>query len=346
MTPSYRSNSSPSLRSGKARPVVAITIGDPFGVGPEVVLKAVGFLGGLARKGRAQADFIIVGDSSVLSAASRLPATPAALPRNVSIVDPYIIAPSEVKFGCQSKLSGEASLAYLDLALRLIKEKKADCLVNAPLSKEAVSSAFPRINFIGHTEYIAGRFKVKDFAMMLLGGPLKVTLVTRHIPVRAVPKSVTKKEIIKSIKLSHEALVDYFGIAEPRIGVASLNPHGGEGGKIGREEIEVIRPAVNEAKRRFKNIIGPVSSESLFYLAYRGKLDCVVAMYHDQGLTPLKMIARDNSINVTLGLPFVRTSPGHGTAFDIAGKGIADPGPLIESVKLAVGIFKKKKGRT
>lgn len=330
----------PSFRSNRARrPRVAITIGDPFGVGPEIVLKTLA-----SRKLNASADFIIVGDSSILSAASRLPATPTALPRNVSIVDPYIIAPSEVKFGCQSKLSGEASLAYLDLALRLIKEKKADCLVNAPLSKEAVSST--GINFIGHTEYIAGRFKAKDFAMMLLGGPLRVTLVTRHIPVKAVPKSVTKREIIKSIRLSYEALVDYFGIAEPRIGVASLNPHGGEGGKIGREEIEVITPAVSEAKRRFKNIIGPVSSESLFYLAYRGKLDCVVAMYHDQGLTPLKMIARDNSINITLGLPFIRTSPGHGTAFDIAGKGIANPGPLIESVKLAVDIFKKKKSRT
>jgi len=331
--PSFRSNS----------PRVAITIGDPFGVGPEIVLKTLGSLGGLGPPLAGQADFIIVGDSSVLSAASKLPATPA-LPRNIPIVDPYIIAPSKVRFGRQSKLSGKASLAYLDLALGLIKQKKADCLVNAPLSKEAVSST--GVDFIGHTEYIAGKFKTRDFAMMLIGGPLKVTLVTRHIPIKAVPKSVTGEEITKAIRLSHEALVDYFGITDPRIGVASLNPHGGEGGKIGREEIEVITPAVNEAKKRFKNIVGPASSEALFYLAYRGKLDCVVAMYHDQGLTPLKMIARDKSINITLGLPFVRTSPGHGTAFDIAGKGIADCGPLMESVKLAVDIFKKKEGRT
>ncbi len=160
----------------------------------------------------------------------------------------------------------------------------------------------------------------------------------------SVSKAVTKEEIIKAIKLSHEALVHYFGIHEPRIGVASLNPHGGEGGKVGTEEIEIIAPAVNEAKRHFKNLVGPVSSEALFYMAYRRKLDCVIAMYHDQGLTPLKMIARDTSINITLGLPFVRTSPGHGTAFDIAGKGIANPAPLTESVKLAIDIFKKKKG--
>ena len=322
-----------------SRPRVAVTIGDPFGVGPEIVLKALA-----SRKLRRLADFIIVGDSSVINAALRLPGVPVASLRGISVVDPYIIAPSEVKFGRQSRLSGEASLAYLDLALKLIKEKKADCLVNAPLSKEAVSSAFPRINFIGHTEYIADKFKTADFAMMLIGGPLKVTLVTRHIPVRAVSKAVTKEEIIKAIKLSHEALVHYFGIHEPRIGVASLNPHGGEGGKVGTEEIEIIAPAVNEAKRHFKNLVGPVSSEALFYMAYRRKLDCVIAMYHDQGLTPLKMIARDTSINITLGLPFVRTSPGHGTAFDIAGKGIANQGPFKESVKLAIDIFKKKKG--
>ena len=296
-----------------------------------------------SRKLKGLADFIIVGDSSVISAALKLPRVPSKLPPGVSVVDPYLIAPGEVKFGRQSRLSGEASLAYLDIALGLIKDKKADCLVNAPLSKEAVSSAFPRMNFIGHTEYIAAKFKTRDFAMMLIGGPLRVVLVTRHLPLRSVPVSITREEIIRCIRLSHEALTGYFGITAPRIGVASLNPHGGEGGKIGREEIEVITPAVNEAKRRFKNIIGPASSEALFYLAYRGKLDCIVAMYHDQGLTPLKMIARDTSINITLGLPFVRTSPGHGTAFDIAGKGLANPDPLIESVKLAVDIFKKKK---
>lgn len=331
--PSYRSNNSRT----ESRPRVALTIGDPFGVGPEIALKAAATLEGLA-------DFIIIGDRSVLSAALKLPGAPPALPRNATILDPGIIPAGKVRFGRWSKLSGKASLAYLDLALGLIKEKKADCLVNAPLSKEAVSST--GIKFFGHTEYIADKFKTKYFAMMLIGGPLKVTLVTRHIPVRAVPRSVTKKEIIKSIVLSREALADYFGITEPRIGVASLNPHGGEGGRIGREEIEVIAPAVAEVRRRFKNIIGPVSSEALFYQAYRGKLDCVVAMYHDQGLTPLKMIARDNSINITLGLPFVRTSPGHGTAFDIAGKGAANPDPLTESVKLAVAIFKKKGGRT
>lgn len=297
----------------------------------------------LASRGlRGLADFVIVGDSSVISAASRSPGTPE-LPRTVTLVDPHIIAPSEVKFGRQSKLSGKASLAYLDIALNLIKDKKADCLVNAPLSKEAVSSAYPGKIFYGHTEYIADRFRLKNFAMMLIGGPLKVTLVTRHIPLRSVSKTITKKEIINCVVLSRQALADYFGISEPRIGISGLNPHAGEGGKIGSEEVEIIAPAAAEAKRRFKNIIGPASSEALFYLAYRGKIDCVIAMYHDQGLTPLKMIARDHSINVTLGLPFVRTSPGHGTAFDIAGKGIADPGPLIESVKLAVRICKKKK---
>jgi len=331
--PSFRSNNSPR----RVRPTVAITIGDPFGIGPEIVLKAMA-----SRKMHGLADFIVVGDASVLSAASRSHGIPE-LPRTIPLVDPQIIAPRRVRFGRQSKLSGKASLVYLDRALDLIRAKKADCLVNAPLSKEAVSSACPGKIFFGHTEYIADRFKTKDFAMMLIGGPLKVTLVTRHIPLKSVSRSITKREIIKCIVLSRQALADYFGITEPKIGIASLNPHAGEGGKIGREEVEIIAPAVAAAKRRFKNIIGPISSEALFYLAYRGKLDCVVAMYHDQGLTPLKMIARDNSINVTLGLPFVRTSPGHGTAFDIAGKGIANPVPLIESIELAVRMFKNKK---
>jgi 4-hydroxythreonine-4-phosphate dehydrogenase len=179
--------------------------------------------------------------------------------------------------------------------------------------------------------------------MMLTGGPLRVSLVTRHIPLKDVPSVIMKRDILDCIELSYNAMKGVFGIPCPRIGVASLNPHGGEGGRIGREEIDIIAPAVRAAKRRFSGVVGPVSSEALFYSAYRGKLDCIIAMYHDQGLTPLKMIARDESINVTLGLPFPRTSPGHGTAFDIAGKGIADARPMEESIKAAVAMFLSKR---
>ncbi len=309
-------------------------MGDPFGIGAEVTLKSMA-----SPRLRGLADFIIIGDLSVLSAVSKLLKIPLQAGGTVRFVDLRVIEAHQIDFGCRSRLSGKASLAYLDRALDMIEDAEADCLVNAPLSKEAVSSA--GIKFSGHTEYIAKRFGVKKFAMMLVGGPLRVTLVTRHIPIKGVPAAVTRKEILDCIELSHEALKEIFGIARPRIGVASLNPHGGEGGTIGTEEIKTIGPAVRQAKRIHKGITGPLSSEALFYSAYRGKLDCIIAMYHYQGLTPLKMIARDNSINVTLGLPFARTSPGHGTAFDIAGKGIASADPMIESIKLVVKMTEK-----
>ncbi|HOX09357.1 MAG TPA: 4-hydroxythreonine-4-phosphate dehydrogenase PdxA [Candidatus Omnitrophota bacterium] len=326
--PSYRS----SKKKAPGRPRVVITIGDPCGIGPEVVLRSMA-----SPALRGLADFIIVGDIPVLSAASKAAGVPMCRGgAGVRLVDAGAVKARDVRFGRQSRSSGKASLAYLDIALDMIEGGEADCIVNAPLSKEAVSLSLK--GFTGHTEYIAARFGVRRFAMMLIGGPLRVALVTRHIPVKDVPSALTRANIADCIKISHEAMKGLFGITEPRIGVAGLNPHSGEGGKIGTEEIEVIGPAVKLARRTCPGVIGPVSSEALFYSAYRGKLDCVIAMYHDQGLTPLKMIARDNSINVTLGLPFPRTSPGHGTAFDIAGKGIAGSGPMEESIKLAISM--------
>lgn len=324
-------NSSTALR----RPKVAITIGDPFGIGPEIVLKALA-----SQRLKGLADFLIAGDISALDAASKFLKIDLRLGKDDLMLDLNLIGKKKIGCGRPSKLSGSASLAYIDCGLGLIKEKRADCLVTAPVSKEAISRS--GIKFLGHTEYIAEKFGIRRFAMMLIGGPLKVTLVTRHISISAVPKAVTKGEILNCIGLSYRALKRYFGIRSPRIGVASLNPHGGEAGTIGIEEKDIIKPAVNEAKKRFKGIIGPISSEALFCDAYRGRLDCVIAMYHDQGLAPLKMVARDESVNVTLGLPFVRTSPGHGTAFDIAGKGIASADSMMEAIKLAIDMHNAK----
>ncbi len=334
--PSYSLN-----RSRRIVGTIAITIGDPSGIGPEVVLKAVRSFGGLGPpfllKRAGLVNFIIVGDISVLSAAAKT--LKISLPRgeHIRFVDVGVVQRGHVRFGRPSKLSGRASLAYIDHAIKLIKDGKADCLVTAPVSKEAISGT--GVKFSGHTEYIAKAFRANKFAMMLIGGPLRVTLVTRHLPIKAVPKAVTKAKISNCIELSYAALKRYFGISRPRIGVASLNPHGGEGGSIGNEEGRIIKPAVAQARRRFKDIVGPISSEALFYEAFRGRLDCVITMYHDQGLTPLKMLARDKAVNVTLGLPFVRTSPGHGTAFDIAGKGLANPDSMIEAIKMAVNMY-------
>ncbi len=322
-------------------PTVAVTIGDPFGIGPEITLKALASpalldcqKSGASRKSRGRANFLIIGDRAALSSLPGSLNKALRTDPRISMVDLGLISEGAVRWGRQSALSGRASLAYIDYALKLIKYGKADCLVTAPVSKEAISRAGTR--FSGHTEYIAKAFNTDKFAMMLIGGPLRVTLVTRHIPLKAVAKAVTEKEILNCIELSYTALKRYFGIKRPRIGVAGLNPHGGEGGSLGKEEDLVIRPAVALAKKRFKDITGPVSSEALFYEAFHGRLDCVIAMYHDQGLTPLKMVGRDSSVNVTLGLPFARTSPGHGTAFDIAGKGIANAASMIRAINTAV----------
>lgn len=327
---SFKSNRPSALK----KPTVAITIGDPLSIGPEIVLKALA-----SQRLNRLANFLIVGDESILLTVSKLLKSNFRLSHNDLMLSLNLISRDKIRFGQPSKLSGRASLAYIDCALKLIKDKKADCLVTAPVSKDAINKS--GVKFLGHTEYLAKKFNTKYFAMMLVGGPLRVTLVTRHAPLNAVSKAITKKEILKCIDLSYRALKRYFGIGQPKIGVASLNPHTGEGGSIGIEEVRIIKPAVYEAKARLKDIVGPISSEALFYEAYRGNLDCVIAMYHDQGLTPLKMIARDKSVNVTLGLPFVRTSPGHGTAFDIAGKGIANADSMIEAINLAIHMYKK-----
>lgn len=226
----------------------------------------------------------------------------------------------------------------IEKAVGLLKKRKADALVTAPVNKEAISKS--GIPFQGHTEYLAQATATKKFAMMLCGGPLKVTTVTRHVPLKEVSAILTQAKIIEAVRLTDSALKKYFGIKKPRIGVCALNPHCGEGGKIGREEQDTIMPAVRKIRRFIPMAQGPISGDAIFYMAFHGKLDAVISMYHDQGLGPLKMVAFEKGVNVTLGLPFIRTSPDHGTAYDIAGKGIADPSSMKEAIKLAVKMRK------
>lgn len=239
-----------------------------------------------------------------------------------------------VLIGSQSD-APEAALGYIKDALRLIKAKKIDVLVTAPVNKHAINQA--GCPFQGHTEYLARACRIKNFAMMLVGGPLKVALVTRHIAIKDVPGCLTKQKIYQTISLTDFALRRYFGISRPRIGVSALNPHSGEQGIMGKEESRVIYPAIKKAKR-FAKISGPLPADTLFYLAAHHKFDACVAMYHDQGLIPLKTLALHQGVNLTLGLPFVRTSPDHGTAYDIAGKNQANPGSMKEAIKLAIKI--------
>lgn len=212
-------------------------------------------------------------------------------------------------------------------------------LVTAPISKKLLHDAGYR--FAGQTELLARVAKAGKFAMMLTGGPLRVALVTTHAPLSQVPRLITAKKITEVIELSHD-VCRRFGIRHPRIGVAGLNPHAGESGLLGDEERRIIAPAVRRAVRKKINVTGPWPADTLFHKAYHGEFDAVVAMYHDQGLAPLKMIAFDSGVNLTLGLPFVRTSPDHGTAFDIAGKNIARPDSMIAAINLAANLAARR----
>ena len=213
-----------------------------------------------------------------------------------------------------------------------------DALVTAPINKEAASGV--GFGFPGHTEYLASLTDTKEFAMMMIAEPLRITLVTRHIPLADVAKSITENGIIQAVILTRDVLKSRFKIKSPAIAVCGLNPHAGESGVIGNEEKDIIRPAVSRLQKKFKGIRGPIPADAVFYSAYKGGYDAVICMYHDQGLIPLKMTSRDKGVNMTLGLPFIRTSPDHGTAYDIAGKGIADPSSMMEAIKLAVLLSK------
>jgi 4-hydroxythreonine-4-phosphate dehydrogenase len=231
----------------------------------------------------------------------------------------------------RTKRRADAVEWVVDGAKRCLAGELA-ALVTGPITKELLHHAgYP---FVGQTELLAHLSHTKRFAMMLAGGPLRVALVTIHTPLRNVAKLITARKIVEVIELSDQ-ICRRFGIRRPRIAVAGLNPHAGEGGLLGDEERRIIAPAVKRAARRGITVSGPHSADTLFYRAAHGQFDAVVAMYHDQGLAPLKLIAFDNGVNLTLGLPFVRTSPDHGTAPDIAGKGIARPDGMIAAINMA-----------
>ena len=214
-----------------------------------------------------------------------------------------------------------------------------DAMVTAPISKEGFHKA--GVDFPGHTEMLAELCGVKRFAMMLFGGPLRITLVTRHVPLTSVSKSLTTAGILETIRITGKAL-PWLGSPKQRIAVCGLNPHAGDGGTIGREEITVIEPAIRKARKEGFDVSGPVPADVVFHQALQGKYDAIVSMYHDQGLGPLKMLAFNSGVNITLGLPIVRTSPDHGTAFDIAGKGIANPASMIEAIRWAARLARRK----
>ncbi len=285
-----------SLRRTR-RPAICITTGDPRGIGPEIIASA---LKSPTLKGRA--DYLVIGNKTIK--------------KN------------------DKNANAKASVEFINTAFSLIKQKKAGAIVTGPVSKEAINKA--GIKFEGHTEYLAKLCGCKKFAMMFVSDKLKIVILTRHIALRQVADSLSTKLIYDTVGLTREALRNWLGIKLPKIGIAGLNPHCGEGGLFGKEEKLIITPAVRRLQKKFKGIFGPIPADTLLYDTYHRRLDAAVCMYHDQGLAAFKMIAREDGVNLTLGLPFIRTSVDHGTGFDIAGKGIADPGSMIAAIKLAL----------
>ncbi len=317
------SKNNPTLKSTRIK--VGLTIGDPSGIGPAIVLKAINKLAGLA-------DFVVIGDSWVLN---RIPEV-RSQKSEVRFVDSDNVNHKKFSFGRIQAEYGRASIEYLDKALELWRNKEIDCLVTAPISKEAIACA--GFKYSGHTEYFLKKTGSAGVVMMLLNDKLKFSLVTRHIPLNKVSCAINEAGLYKNILMTYKSLVDIFGIKKPRIVLCGLNPHASDNGIIGKEELLIIKPTLKKIKSSIKaGIDGPLSSDVAIFEASRGKYDCVIAMYHDQALIPLKLTGFDSGVNLTLGLPFIRTSPLHGTAFDIARRPqLADPGSLIAAIKLAV----------
>jgi len=230
--------------------------------------------------------------------------------------------------------SGRASIAYLNKAMDLIREKAIDCLVTAPISKEAVYLA--GFHFTGHTEYFAERTRSSRIVMMLLNDKLRMSLVTRHIPLKDVSSAINANSLRMVISVTIEALRHYFGIPKPRVVICGINPHASDNGIIGKEEGTVIKPLLSKPFGSGVRIDGPMSADAAIQKALQGNYDAVITMFHDQALIALKSTQPQTGVNMTLGLPFVRTSPLHGTAFDIAGKGMVDPSSMCAAVRCAI----------
>ncbi len=322
-------------------------MGEPAGIGPEVVVKALA-----EPEIRKSAKFIVFGmEEQLRYAADKCEIEPFwgryqhekiswdnAYKVAVADYDEYSISP---RIREPSKIGGLASVEFCLDAIEAAKCEYIDAVVTAPISKASWKLAGAK--WPGHTEMLAEKCKSKRKAMMFVAGPLKVALATIHEALFEVRHKFTIGCVFEPLDLLNETLKNYFGIAKPKIGVAALNPHAGEDGQFGDEEKRIISPAILLAKEQGINCVGPVPADSLFRKAKDGEYDGVIAMYHDQAMIPVKLLAFEDAVNITIGLPIIRTSPAHGTAFDIAGKNIADPSSMKAAIKIAIQMSKTKK---
>jgi len=303
---------------------------------------------------------VVIGDRGVLEQAARRlgsscvirafpdPEAVRSSKAGLHLIDLKNVDLPHLVIGRPDAAGGRAAVEAIQKAVELALTRRVAAIVTAPISKEALHAAgYP---YPGHTELLAELSRTKEVGMLMVSPPrskkdpgLRILLATTHLSIRDLPDRLTRECVLTAIRLGHEAARRFFGLRRPRLAVTGLNPHAGEGGLFGREEDEVIRPAVERAKRNSIPVTGPFPADSLIRQTFEGKYDLVVAMYHDQALIPIKLLGFGRAVNVTVGLPFVRTSPDHGTAYDIAGKGIADPGSLIEAIRLAVDFSAKKR---
>jgi 4-hydroxythreonine-4-phosphate dehydrogenase len=315
-------------------------MGDPAGIGPEVIAKAHA-----SKSLQKVCRPIVIGSFPVMERTIKALKLKLNAVRvdgqgrtpidagTVAVLDPLEAPLGKFTPGIAAAETGAASVAFIKKGVQLAQIGCIDGIVTAPINKEAINMA--GCHYPGHTELLADLTRAKESGMMIVGGPLRVMFVTTHVAIKDLPALLTRQKVEKGIRLAHLALTRLYGIKKPRIGVAALNPHAGEHGLFGNEEARIIRPAARAAQARGILASDPLPADTLFGKAAQGQYDGIVAMYHDQGLIPLKLVAFGTCVNLTVGLPIIRTSVDHGTAFDIVGKGIADPGSLIEAVTLA-----------
>jgi 4-hydroxythreonine-4-phosphate dehydrogenase len=327
--------------------VVGVTMGDPAGIGPEVVVKALA-----DPEVRRAAKFVVFGMNEQLCyAADRAEIEPfwgrhqhekisREYPYKVVVADydeysvpPWLREPS--------RIAGEASIKFCSDAIAAAKDGIIDAIVTAPISKASWKMA--DASWPGHTEMFAQKCKSPRKAMMFVAGPLKVALATIHLGLFEVRNKFTIGCVFEPIDLLNDALKEFFALDNPRIGVAALNPHAGENGQFGDEEQRIIAPAILLAQEQGINCVGPIPADTLFARAVHGEFDAVVAMYHDQGMIPVKLLDFEHAVNITIGLPLVRTSPAHGTAFDIAGRNLANPSSMKSAILMAIQMAKLRR---
>lgn len=327
-------------------PLIAITMGDPCGIGPEIIIKAL-----QSPQVAASCRPFVIGDRPALERALAVcrsglaiheisePEEAATAPwDSVALLVLSRLPTADLQYGQPGAAAGDAVFRYICAAARFCLDGRVAAMATAPISKEAMHRAGH--DYPGHTELLAELCGSDDFVMMLAGDVLRVSLVTIHQALADVPRLVTFEQVLKTIRITAEGVARLTGKTNPKLAVLALNPHCGEGGMFGNEEREVIAPAIAQARIEGINAEGPLSADTLFHFAQQGAYDGVVAMYHDQGLIPLKMLHFDDGVNITLGLPIIRTSVDHGTAYNLAGSGQASEKSLLAAIRMAAGMVR------